>query len=98
MSISHLAPEKQTPLATVNNPSSINYLCDQWFGRWVTCEPGHAGADISRSNLLTSALILAGIQEALVENLIYQQIKLSLELNETLNYFALKPSACLLGI
>lgn len=41
-------------------------------GSEFTCEPGYAAADISSSNLLTRALILTGIQEALMENLIYQ--------------------------
>lgn len=41
-------------------------------GGEFTCEPGYAAADISGSNLLTRALILTGIQEALMENLIYQ--------------------------
>lgn len=40
------------------------------LGGGCTCEPGHAGADISCSNLLTCAFVLTGIQEALVENLI----------------------------
>lgn len=42
-------------------------------GGEFTCEPEYAAADISSSNLLTRALILTGIQEALMENLIYQR-------------------------
>lgn len=44
---------------------------DDCLGGGCTCEPGHAGADVSCSHFLTRAFILTGIQEALVENLNY---------------------------
>lgn len=36
---------------------------------WFTCETRHAGADVSRPDLLTGSLVLTGVEEALVENL-----------------------------